>query len=212
MSSFDKQRQALLSALLDQGVCSQEVADAMMKIPREEFLPAGERDNAYHDTALPIGSKQTISQPTVIATMTESLMPLAGKRVLEIGTGSGYQAAILSYLADDVYTLERIEELYTQAIERFVQLELNNIHTHHADGYDGWQDAAPFDAIIVTAAAEEVPQSLLEQLKVGGRMIIPVNTPLGNYQELLLMTKTEDGLEEKSLMDVVFVPMLKGIE
>ena len=187
---------------------------ARRAVPRHEFVPESRRRQAYTDTPLPIGHGQTISQPYMVAAMTELLQLKEGDRVLEIGTGSGYQAAVLNELTPYVYTIEIVEPLHKQSKDRFKRLGYKTIQTKFADGYDGWPEHGPFDAIIVTCAAGHVPPPLWEQLKVGGRMVIPVG---GVYemQRLLVLTKQKgDRRESRSVMPVRFVPMtgkmLKG--
>jgi len=203
-------RERLVKRLQDEGIKNVRVLDAIRSVPRHIFVDEALATRAYEDTALPIGHGQTISQPYIVARMTEALLdsgPL--EKVLEIGTGSGYQAAILAAVATHVYTLERIKPLLLQARQRFQELKLRNIRTHYADGTIGWQDQAPFDGIIATAAPEQVPQALLEQLKPGGRLIIPIGQQ-GLYQQLTLITRNEEGYEQQVLEDVSFVPMLPG--
>lgn len=181
---------------------------AMAEVPREEFVPADLKALAYLNEPLPIGHGQTISQPYIVALMTD-LLDLTGESVvLEIGTGSGYQAAILSRLAKQVYSIEKIPELYEAASRRLRELGYTNIETRCCNGYSGWQEEAPFDGIIVTAAASHIPSILVEQLKPGGRMLIPVGLPF-MPQELMLVTKQEDGSSQtRSILDVAFVPLV----
>ena len=203
-------RERLVRRLEDEGIKDIRVLDAIRTVPRHIFVDEALATRAYENTALPIGHGQTISQPYIVARMTEALLnsgPL--EKVLEIGTGSGYQAAILAAVVPHVYTLERIQPLLTQARQRFHELQLRNIRTQYADGTIGWPEQAPFDGIMATAAPEQIPQALLEQLKVGGRMIIPVGRQ-GLYQELILVTRNEEGYEQQKLDDVSFVPMLSG--
>jgi len=185
------------------------VIEAMRSIPRHEFVPANQRDFAYDDRPLPIGLGQTISQPYIVAVMTELLRVTPSDRVLEIGTGSGYQAAVLSPLAKEVFTIEIFEELATRARERLARLNYANVTVRHADGYWGWPEAAPFDAIVVTAAANHIPPPLVDQLKPGGRMVIPVGNVF-QVQNLLLVEKGKDNrdLKTHSIMPVLFVPLL----
>ncbi len=186
------------------GVKDSRVLKAMEKVPRHQFVPEHLWDEAYFDEPLPIGYGQTISQPYVVAYMTEQLKLTGEEKVLEIGTGSGYQAAILAELAKVVYSIEIIPELGRQAAEVLKKLGYQNVHVRIGDGYRGWPEAAPFDAIILTAAPDHVPQPLLDQLKVGGRMILP----LGDfYQDLVLITKTEKGIKKERKIPVRFVPM-----
>jgi protein-L-isoaspartate(D-aspartate) O-methyltransferase len=190
------------------GITDTRVLSAMESIPREEFVPESFRDKAYDDTALPIDSGQTISQPTIVAWMTWALQLTDRMRVLEIGTGSGYQAAVLSLLARMVYTVERHKDLLLVAQERFTRLKLHNIQTQLGDGSKGWKSAAPFDRIIVTAAAHEVPAALLDQLAEGGIMVIPVGSD--TEQMLLRIEKTPEGITQQHLMGVRFVPLVEG--
>lgn len=203
-------RDRLVSRLRDNGITDEKILTAIAMTPRHEFVDEALSSRAYEDTALPIGQRQTISQPWVVARMTEAVME-CGKleKVLEVGTGSGYQAAILAALVPKVFTVERIEELLKQARRRFHKLGLNNIYTRHADGHLGWPSQAPFDGIVVTAAATELHEELLEQLRVGGVMVAPVERH--GMQRLLAVLRTEDGFEEKDLGGVIFVPMLSGL-
>jgi len=181
------------------------VLAAMGKVPRHEFVPERLRSQAYQDRPLPIGHDQTISQPYIVAFMTQQLDPKPTDRVLEIGTGSGYQAAVLAELVAKVYTVEIIEDLARQAAVDLKRLAYTNVYVRAGDGYKGWPEAAPFDAIIVTCAPEKVPPPLIEQLKDGGRMIIPVGPTW--YQELVLLRKQGGRLERHAVLPVRFVPM-----
>ena len=185
------------------------VLAVMGKVPRHEFVPPKQRSSAYADCPLPIGQGQTISQPYVVAFMTEQLNPKPDEKVLEIGTGSGYQAAVLAELVAQVYTIEIVEELGRQAAVNLQRLGCTNVHTRIGDGYRGWPEAAPFDAIIVTCAPEEVPQPLVDQLKDGGRMIIPVG-PVGSRQDLVVLRKRGGRIEKQNVLPVLFVPMTGG--
>src|SRR3989442_11162199 len=178
----------------------------MAKVPREEFVPADARVDSYEDGPLPIGYGQTISQPYIVAFMTEQLRPKASDRVLEIGTGSGYQAAILAGLVAEIYTIEIIEPLAKDAEATLRRLGYKNVHAKVGDGYRGWPEHAPFDAITVTCAPDHVPQPLIDQLKEGGRMIIPVGG-FGN-QELYLLEKKNGQLQRRAGLAVCFVPMV----
>jgi len=198
----------LLMKLRTSGVTDTRVLSAMESIPRELFVPEAFLDKAYEDTALPIDSGQTISQPSVVAWMTWALSVSDRMRVLEIGTGSGYQAAILSRMCRMLYTVERHKDLLRVAEGRFKTLKLTNIMTHAGDGSKGWKTAAPFDRIIVTAAAHEVPATLLEQLAEGGIMVIPVGS--NTEQMLLRIEKTPQGITQQHLMGVRFVPLVEG--
>jgi protein-L-isoaspartate(D-aspartate) O-methyltransferase len=187
------------------GITNALVLAAMGKVPRHEFVPVELRHRAYDDGPLPIGYGQTISQPYIVAFMTEKLEPKPTDRVLEIGTGSGYQAAVLAELAGEVYTIEIVDALAQRAGADLKRLGYTNIHVRAGDGYQGWPEAAPFDAIIVTCAPEQVPQPLVEQLKDGGRMIIPIGP--GWDQNLVLLHKQGGRMEKHAVLPVRFVPM-----
>lgn len=190
------------------GVKSKRVLDAMRKVPRERFLPKGQGVLAYDDSPLPIGRGQTISQPYIVAYMVEALALEGGEKVLEIGTGSGYAAAILAEIAAEVYTMERIEGLASMARAVLDELGYDNVHVRHSDGTLGWPEHAPFDGIVVAAAAPEVPEILKEQLKTGGRLVIPVGESRW-YQSLVRVTRvTEADFETEELMAVRFVPLI----
>jgi protein-L-isoaspartate(D-aspartate) O-methyltransferase len=217
MSQFDLQgigmtsqrtRDRLVKRLRDHGIADQRVLDVIGATPRHIFIDEALSHRAYEDTALPIGHNQTISQPFIVALMTQALLNKPRERVLEIGTGSGYQTAVLAALVKRVYTVERIAPLIERARERFKALHLRHIRLKYDDGNMGWPEQAPFDGIIVTAAARNVPEALIEQLAVGGRMVIPVGDE-GN-QQLKIIDKTADGLREESLEYVRFVPLLRG--
>ncbi len=190
--------------IVSRGVSDKLVLTAMRKVPRHEFVPEDIKYRAYEDNPLPIGEDQTISQPYIVALMTELLGLKGGEKVLEIGTGSGYQAAILAEIAAEVYTIEIIESLARTAEQRLKEMGYENITVRWGDGYQGWEEHAPFDGVIVTAAPDHIPQPLVDQLKVGGRMVIPVGS---FFQELKLLTKTGDGVKEKNVIPVRFVPM-----
>ena len=186
------------------------VMAAMASVPRHEFVPPAERDLAYANRPLPIGHGQTISQPYIVAVMTDLVEPTPGCRALEVGTGSGYQAAVLSRLCDHVYTLEIVEPLGRQARERLARLGHSNVRVRIGDGYYGWPEAAPFDVIVVTAVAGHVPPPLLKQLKPGGRMVLPVGTRF-TTQQLVLVTKRADGrITTRQMLPVTFVPLTGG--
>ncbi len=203
-------RDRLVRRLRDHGIRDESVLNAIAMTPRHEFVDEALSSRAYEDTALPIGLGQTISQPWVVAKMTEAVLDCGSpQKVLEIGTGSGYQAAILALLIPSVFTVERIEELLKLARRRFHKIGLHNIYTRHADGHLGWPSQAPFDAIIITAAAIELPLGLLEQLRVGGVLVAPIER--GGMQRLLKVRRTEEGYEEEDLGGVIFVPMLSGL-
>ena len=195
--------------IMARGVTDGRVLAALSRVPRHEFVPVPLRLRAYEDGPLPIGHGQTISQPYVVAFMTEALAPKPNDRVLEIGTGSGYQAAVLAGLVAEVYSIEIVAPLAQRAEADLRRLGLANVHVRAGNGYLGWSEAAPFDAIIVTCAPEAVPQALVAQLKVGGRMIIPVG-PQSGAQELYLLRKRAHGLETQTVLSVRFVPMVQG--
>jgi len=181
---------------------------AMRIVPRHKFVPERYRDQAYNDHPLPIGLGQTISQPYIVAFMTELLKLGPGDTVFELGTGSGYQAAVASKVAGSVYTVEIYKDLADAARERLESLEYTNIHTRYGDGYFGWEEKAPFDAIIVTAAADHIPPPLIKQLKPGGRLLIPLGSPF-SIQQLVLVTKDLKGkVSERAIIAVRFVPLL----
>jgi protein-L-isoaspartate(D-aspartate) O-methyltransferase len=192
----------------DRNVRDQDVLAAMRTVPRHEFVPERYRDQAYNDHPLPIGLGQTISQPYIVAFMTELLKLKPEDRVFELGTGSGYQAAVASKMAGSVYTMEIYRDLADSARERLEALEYKNVHSRYGDGYFGWKEKAPFDAIIVTAAADHIPPPLIEQLKPGGRLIIPLGSPF-SIQQLVLVTKDLKGkVSERPVIAVRFVPLL----
>jgi protein-L-isoaspartate(D-aspartate) O-methyltransferase len=190
--------------IVRRGVVDTLVLAAMRKVPRHEFVPEPYRNYAYADEPLPIGEGQTISQPYIVALMTETLNINKDSKVLEIGTGSGYQAAVLAEIAKEVYSIEIVESLAKRASETLERLGYKNAKVKCGDGYRGWPQEAPFDAIIVTAAPGHIPQPLIDQLKVGGRMSIPVGDV---YQELVVVTKQEKGITKKDIIPVRFVPM-----
>ncbi len=186
------------------GVSDRCVIEAMRTVPRHRFVPEHERPRAYDDGPLPIGHGQTISQPYIVALMSELVRPDRSKKVLEVGTGSGYQAAILAECAGEVYSIEIIPELGREAEQRLRELGYRNVRVRIGDGFDGWPEEAPFDGIVVTAAPEEIPRPLLEQLRVGGRLVIPVGEA---DQQLVVVTRTESGYARESVLPVRFVPM-----
>lgn len=203
----EERHEMVARGIKGRGVTDSATLEAMRNVPRHLFVPKNRRDNAYQNKPLPIGQGQTISQPYIVGYMTEMLDLQAGEKVLEIGTGSGYQAAILSELTPHVYTIEIVEELGRQARKRFEKLGYSTIETRIGDGYNGWPEHAPFDAIILTAAADEIPDPLIEQLKPGGTMVLPVGET-GLTQKLMKVTKTEDGeIMKQSKLPVRFVPM-----
>ncbi len=198
--------------IVRRGVHDPLVLKAILTVPRHRFVPSPMQAMAYNDSPLPIGEGQTISQPYIVACMTEALQLKESDRVLEIGTGSGYQAAVLAQIVNQVYSMEIIPSLAERASRTLKELGYGNVEVKAGNGYQGWPEKAPFDAIIVTAAPEKVPLPLKEQLKIGGRMVIPVGK-FSLHQELMLLTRTgEDSWEEKRLLPVRFVPMTGGGE
>jgi protein-L-isoaspartate(D-aspartate) O-methyltransferase len=189
------------------GALSERVMAAMEKVPRHEFVPDAVRSRAYDNRPLSIGLGQTISQPFIVALMTDFMDVQPGDRVLEIGTGSGYQAAVLAQLAGTVYTVEIVEPLAREARERFERLGYRNVVARTGDGYQGWPEHAPFDAIMVTAAPREVPQPLIDQLKPGGRLVVPVGGQLGGQSLLLIEKKTDGTITRRTVLAVRFVPL-----
>jgi protein-L-isoaspartate(D-aspartate) O-methyltransferase len=207
-SEFGLKRQEMVQQqLVARGVKDGRVLAAMEKVPREEFIPPESRSYSYEDGPLPIGYGQTISQPYIVAFMTEQLRPKSTDRVLEIGTGSGYQAAVLAGLVADVYSIEIVEPLAKSAQATLQRLGCNNVHVKAGDGYKGWPEEAPFDAIIVTCAPDKVPQTLIDQLKEGGRMVIPVGERFA--QELYLLEKQNGQVKQSVTLPVRFVPMTR---
>ena len=209
MSHDEARKIRLIMSLRRNGITDSAVLGAMERVPREIFVDPPFVDQAWEDTALPISCGQTISQPFVVAYMTQALELTDRTKVLEIGTGSGYQAAVLAKVARRVYTVERHRELLAVAEERFAAMGLHNVHTRIGDGWKGWPEQAPFEAIIVTAAAPEVPQGLLDQLGDGGRLVIPVGRTSG-VQQLVRYRKTGDSITDEPLLDVRFVPLVPG--
>lgn len=201
--SFERERM-VTTQIESRGVEDTLVLKAMRDVPRHLFVPEGYRDLAYADGPLPIGEGQTISQPYIVALMTELLGLEGGGKVLEIGTGSGYQAAILAEIASEVYTIEIICTLAESAESTLKELEYQNITVKCGDGYQGWKEHSPFDGIIVTAAPDHIPQPLVDQLKEGGRLVIPVGDV---FQELVVITKTKKGIKQTNVIPVRFVPM-----
>lgn len=205
-TEFEALREHMVAGQLEKrGIKDERVLSAMRKVKRHLFVPFYLRAGAYADNPLPIGHSQTISQPYIVGYMTQEAMLKSGDRVLEIGTGSGYQAAVLAEIVKEVYTIEILKPLADSAEKRLKELGYNNIKVKAGDGYKGWKEYAPFDVIIVTAAPPDIPEELLEQLAVGGRMIVPVGSI---YQELYLITRTEKGYDKKALLPVRFVPMV----
>lgn len=217
MSQFDlrgigmtsqRTRDRLVQRLREHGIDDERVLSVIGAVPRHIFIDEALATRAYEDTALPIGHGQTISQPFIVALMTKTLLNKPRERVLEIGTGSGYQTAVLAALVKRVFTVERIAPLIERARERFRAMKLRNVRVKYDDGNLGWPDQGPFDGIIVTAAARSVPAALLDQLAVGGRLVIPVGDE--RTQELKVIDKTDEGIHEESLEYVRFVPLLRG--
>ena len=206
---FARNRQAMVRDQIEaRGITHGPTLAAMQTVPRHLFVPMAQRRFAYTDRPLPIGFGQTISQPFIVAYMTQIIDPKPGQRVLEIGTGSGYQAAILAEIVGQVYTIEIVPELGSSA-QRLLNELYDNVHVKIGDGYYGWEEAAPFDAIVVTAAAGTIPPPLIEQLKPGGKMIIPVASPYMT-QQLMLVEKRANRFTTRSLMPVRFVPFTRG--
>jgi len=207
-ASREKEREEMVRKQIQgRGVKDARVLWAMRTVPRHLFVPEKYSKEAYADRPLPIGHDQTISQPYIVAYMTEALGLKGDERVLEIGTGSGYQAAVLSVLVHEVYSIEILEPLAREAARRLKELGYKNVEVRCGDGYLGWPEKAPFDAIMVTAAPPEIPQELVKQLKVGGKMVLPVGV---GSQDLIRLTKTEGGLQKENLLPVRFVPMVHG--
>lgn len=202
-------RDRLVQRLKEEGIRSNEVLEQIRNVPRHLFVDEALASRAYEDTALPIGLGQTISQPYVVARMTEALLDgFHGEKVLEIGTGCGYQTAVLAPLVKQIFTVERIRELQLKAKQRLRDLDIYNVQFRPGDGWEGWAKYAPYDGILVAAAAPEVPEKLLEQLAPGGRLVVPVG-PSGR-QDLLMITRMDDHYEQVSLGAVSFVPLVKG--
>lgn len=207
--TFTKRRTQMVSTQMEKrGVRDEATLEALKTVPRHKLVPKGQVPYAYEDRPLPIGYGQTISQPYIVAYMTEVVEPTSSDRVLEIGTGSGYQAAVLAEIVKEVYTIEIVEELHESAMKHFNELGYKNIRSKAADGYFGWEEHGPFDAIIVTAAPEYIPPPLIKQLKEGGKMVIPVGSPF-RVQNLMLVEKKDGKIKTKSLFPVQFVPFTR---
>lgn len=211
-SAADQDFEAARKRMIDRqivarGITNERVLKVMGSIPRHELVPASHRHHAYEDQPVPIGYGQTISQPYIVAFMTEQLNPTPTDRVLEIGTGSGYQAAVLAGLAAEVYTIEIVKQLAERAKADLKRLGYTNIHVRAGDGYKGWPEKAPFDAVIVTCAPDAIPQPLIDQLKEGGRMVIPVGS--GFNQDLYVLEKKGGKVEKRAVLPVRFVPMTR---
>lgn len=202
---FAARRRKLVEVLKSRGLQNRSVLDALLKVPRHKFVPASHRNLAYEDRALPIAHEQTISQPYIVGYMTEAADIAPGDRVLEIGTGSGYQAAVLAELAKEVYSIEIVPSLADSARSLLSELSYKNVQVKTGNGYLGWPEHAPFDAIIVTAAPDEVPQALVDQLAVGGTMVVPVGA---GFQQMVIITRRESGVVERRTIPVAFVPMV----
>lgn len=208
-TDYESQRKHMVSVQLQKrDIKNRPTLDAMSMVPRHRFVPDDLKEYAYEDRPLPIGEGQTISQPYIVAFMTQSLDLKPEYKVLEIGTGSGYQAAVLAEIVDSVFTIEIVEKLGLTAKNRLAQMGYANIEVKIGDGYHGWQEKCPFDAIIVTAGAEKIPPKLIEQLKEGGKMIIPVG-PSNAVEQLVLVTKKNGKVKTKELMPVRFVPFTR---
>ena len=207
MEQFELERRQMVKyQLRDRGIQNERVLAAMSKVPRHQFVDSSWRDLAYSDRPLPIGHQQTISQPYIVAYMTEAAEISPDAKVLEIGTGCGYQAAILGEIAQQVYSIEIIPLLATRTRRTLSQLGYKNIEVKTGDGYQGWAEHAPYDAIIVTAAPKHIPQPLIDQLAINGKMLIPVGTW---HQEIFVLTKTQNGMVEERTLPVRFVPMIR---
>jgi len=204
---YTRERARMVQAqIVARGISDPGTLRAMGRVPRHLFVPASQASDAYSDRPLPIGYSQTISQPFIVAYMTELAKPAKGKKALEVGTGSGYQAAILAEIIDSVYTVEIIPELAREATARLKMLGYDNIVTRYGDGYRGWPEKAPFDIILVTAAADHIPEPLKEQLADGGRLVMPVGNP-STVQQLIVLTKRKGKITEQHLEPVRFVPL-----
>lgn len=207
---YSRMRQRMVSAQIEaRGVRDRLVLDAMRKVPRHLFVPERFRREAYDDGPLPIGGEQTISQPYIVALMTELMRLKGGEKVLEIGTGSGYQAAVMAEIAGEVYTIEIVPELCHRADSTLKSLDYKNVNVRCGDGYQGWPEQAPFDAIMVTAAPDHIPPALVEQLNPNGIMVLPIGR---YYQELITVTKSDTGIVRKDVIPVRFVPMTGDAE
>lgn len=210
MKQFDfdlLRREMVQFQIRNRGIHDHRVIAALLKVPRHEFVPRDRQEFSYHDGPLPIGEGQTISQPYIVALMSQTLRLLPNEKVLEIGTGSGYQTAILAELCQEVFSIEIRANHAQHAIETLKKMNYNNVHVRHGDGHLGWQEFAPYDAIIVTCAPEDIPPLLIEQLAENGRLIIPVGAK--GEQQLLLLKKENGEIKRENLLQVIFVPMTK---
>jgi len=204
---FRAMRESMVATQIEgRGVADPRVLEAMRKVPRHKFVLPDSVDAAYDDYPLPIGHGQTISQPYIVAYMCELAQLQGTHKVLEVGTGSGYHASVMAQIAAEIYTVEIIPELAAQAASTIAKLGYDNIHVRHADGYQGWKEEAPFDAIIVTAAADQIPPPLIEQLRDGGRMIIPVGLP-AFIQQIVVVEKRDGRISSREVLPVRFVPL-----
>ena len=208
MQDFQHEKARLIMTLRGMGVVEADVLSAMERVPRELFVPTALSQHAYENASLPIALEQTISQPYIVARMTAALELTGRERVLEIGTGSGYQAAILSFLCRRVYSIERLRPLLVEAENRFRKLQITNVTSKFGDGAKGWPEGAPFDRVILTCAPPEIPATLLNQLKTGGIMVAPEGRD--REQSLVVIRRTEEGFERRELLPVRFVPLVEG--
>ena len=208
MQDFQHEKARLIMTLRGMGVVEADVLSAMERVPRELFVPTALSQHAYENASLPIALEQTISQPYIVARMTAALELTGSERVLEIGTGSGYQAAILSFLCRRVYSIERLRPLLVEAENRFRKLRITNVTSKFGDGAKGWPEGAPFDRVILTCAPPEIPATLLNQLKTGGIMVAPEGRD--REQPLVVIRRTEEGFERRELLPVRFVPLVEG--
>lgn len=208
MQDFQHEKARLIMTLRGMGVVEADVLSAMERVPRELFVPTALSQHAYENASLPIALEQTISQPYIVARMTAALELTGRERVLEIGTGSGYQAAILSFLCRRVYSIERLRPLLVEAENRFRKLRITNVTSKFGDGAKGWPEGAPFDRVILTCAPPEIPATLLNQLKTGGIMVAPEGRD--REQSLVVIRRTEEGFERRELLPVRFVPFVEG--
>lgn len=201
----EARRRMVREQLASRDITDERVLSAMRAVPRHELVPEAERERAYEDYPLPIGHEQTISQPYIVALMTQLAEIEPGDEVLEVGTGSGYQAAVLAEMGAEVYSIEIVEPLARRAERDLARLGYDRVHVRAGDGYRGWPDQAPFDAVIITAAPPRIPEPLKSQLKVGGKLVVPVGDD--GMQELIVLTRTEDGFDRRNVIPVRFVPM-----